>query len=147
MKTVKDKCASSDCTNSCAIKRNGNRRRFCWKCLSRRFKAKHPYTYALNALRNSARRRSLPFTLTLAQFKEFCARTGYMEHRGTDPDSLTIDRIDWNVGYQADNIRVITHAENSRQGAANQPRNTRMADNIDVWKYFAPENEDGNEPF
>ena len=89
-------------------------------------------SYVLNMLRHSARKRNLPFTLTLAEFKEFCAKTGYLERRGNKPDSLTVDRIDNNRGYTLDNIRAITHAENTSQGADNTPRDERGCERADV---------------
>jgi hypothetical protein len=98
----------------------------CWKCKSKRLKERHTYTYVLNMLRHSARKRKLPFTLTLDQFKEWCLQTGYLERRGTEPTDLTIDRIDWNDGYHVHNIRVITHEENCKQGADNTPRAERI---------------------
>ena len=45
-------------------------------------------------LRQSARRRKLPFTITLAEFKVFCARTDYLARRGNQPGNLTVDRVD-----------------------------------------------------
>lgn len=76
-------------------------------------------------LRHSARKRNLPFSLTVDEFKDFCLKTGYLERRGNKPDDLTIDRIDWNDGYHIWNIRVLTHAENSGQGANNTARAER----------------------
>lgn len=89
-------------------------------------KERRPWTYVINMLRHSARKRNLPFTLTLAEFKEFCEKTGYLERRGNKPTDLTIDRIDWNDGYHIHNIRVLTHEENSEQGADNTPRDERV---------------------
>lgn len=91
-------------------------------------------------LRHSARKRSLPFTLTKAELTEFCTKTCYLERRGTAPDSLTIDRIDWNEGYHIWNLQTVTHAENSRQGADNTPRDERAGDDD-------AEPVDDNEPF
>jgi hypothetical protein len=89
-------------------------------------KERQPVTYVLNMLRHSAKKRDLPFTLTKAQLAELCARTGYLEKRGTEPESLTIDRIDWDEGYHIWNLKVITHKENSAQGANNAPRQERV---------------------
>jgi hypothetical protein len=100
----------------------------CWKCRTRMLLKRHPATYCLNMLRHSAKNRKLPFTLTLVQFKQFCVQTGYLERRGQTPDSLTIDRIDATKGYHIDNIRVLTHEENSAQGADNIPRQERGAE-------------------
>ena len=79
-------------------------------------KEKHPHTYVLNMIRHSARKRDLAFTITLAQFKEFCSRTGYLHRRGTKSDSLTIDRIDHSKGYHVGNVVLTTHLENSTKG-------------------------------
>ncbi len=99
---------------------------YCWKCKARRLKQRYPWTYVLNMIRHSARKRKLPCTLTVPEFKEFCLQTGYLEKRGNKPDDLTIDRRDWNEGYHIWNICVKTHAENSAQGADNTPRDERV---------------------
>ena len=77
-------------------------------------------------LRHSARKRNLPFTLTKAEFEAFCLDTGYLTHKGKQPDDLTVDRIDWNQGYHIWNIQVLTHKENSEQGQDNRPREERV---------------------
>ena len=100
--------------------------KLCWKCKTKRLKERHPWTYVLNMLRHSARKRNLPFTLTVASFKEWCLQTGYLENRGNQPHNLTIDRIDWNEGYHLWNIQTLTHEENSAQGGDNAPRNERI---------------------
>ena len=102
------------------------------------FREKHPHAYVLNALRASARKRKLPFTITLAQFKEFCAKTGYMELRGHGAGFYTVDRIDSNKGYHANNIRILEFLANCEGGADNTPRNERGAEQT------VPED---NEPF
>lgn len=110
------KCETRYCRGPKARKTNGYLLSRCWKCLSRRLKASQPATYVLRLIRQSAKRRDIACSLTLAEFKEFCARTGYLEKRGKKPTSLTVDRIDHRRGYHADNIKVSTHAENSRAG-------------------------------
>jgi hypothetical protein len=93
-------------------------------------------------LRHSARKRKLPFTLTLEEFKVFCLQTGYLERRGNQPGDLTIDRIDWNDGYHINNIRVLTHEENSEQGGNNTPRDERGDEAGDEPEYVEPTSED-----
>ena len=127
-RSKQDKCITKWCRNRRAQKSNGYYLKHCWKCRSRMFKKNCPATYVLNMLQHSARKRDLAFTLTLAQFKEFCFKTGYLEHRGCQPDALTVDRINRNEGYHIWNLRVLTHEENSRQGADNAPRDTADTD-------------------
>lgn len=105
--------------------------KYCWKCHSRRLKEKRPWTYVLNMLRHSARKRKLPFTLTVASFKKWCEETGYLEKRGNKPEDLTVDRIDWNDGYHIWNIKTMTHKENSEQGGDNTRRDERGAADTD----------------
>jgi hypothetical protein len=95
------------------------------------FKTSRPATYVLNMLRHSARKRKLPFTLTVKEFELFCLETGYLELRGKKADDMTTDRKDWNEGYHIWNIQVMTHAENSEQGADNTSREDRVVDEGD----------------
>jgi hypothetical protein len=82
-------------------------------------KERHPETYTLNAIRQGAKKRGIPFTITLEEWKDFCKRTCYLDLRGTEPDSYTVDRINDAQGYHIWNIRILTHAEN----CADQYRN------------------------
>lgn len=136
-RTPEEKCVTKWCRNRRALKytyyrsANGtvikyeNFLRHCWKCRARMFKERRPVTYVLNMLRHSARKRKLPFTLTIAEFAEFCERTQYLERRGHKPGCLTIDRIDMNEGYHITNLQVMEFLENSEQGADNTPRAER----------------------
>jgi hypothetical protein len=90
--------------------------RHCWKCHSRQLKERHPETYVLNAMRQRAKARKIPFDITLDQFRDFCKQTNYIELRGRDPSSLTIDRIDHDKGYHIWNIQVKTFLENCTNG-------------------------------
>jgi hypothetical protein len=154
-----EKCATKWCRNKRAEKITVYKRldgtvgrstaflRHCWKCRSKMLKERHPATYVLRMLRQSARKRKLPFTITLAEFKLFCARTGYLARRGNQPGDLTVDRVDWNEGYHLWNLRVLTHRENSEQGGDNTPRELRGCADDDglAAVYNPPVSED--EPF
>jgi hypothetical protein len=64
-------------------------------------------------IRDSARKRNIPFLLTFAELLEFDKRTNYFSRRnGQDPEGLTIDRIDPSKPYQADNIRALKWIDN-----------------------------------
>lgn len=90
--------------------------RYCHKHSKRHYRAKHFARYTFNALKQNAKRRKKEFTLTFEQFTEFCNQTGYLVQKGQAPGNYTIDRIDHTQGYTITNIRVLTHAENSRKG-------------------------------
>lgn len=102
------KCLTKYCRNESAPGR-----RFCYKCKSRREKINNPEFYYFNHLRGNAKRRGKEFNLTLNEFKQFCNETGYLEKKGKDKNSMTIDRIDSKKGYSINNIRILSHYENS----------------------------------
>jgi hypothetical protein len=109
-------------TGYCCVKlcRNKPRKRshdgrFCRRCRDRRYKLLSPISYAWDKLRYSAKRRDISFTLTMPQFKSFCAKTGYILSKGKTAESLSVDRIEAHLGYSATNIQALTLTENSRK--------------------------------
>lgn len=132
-----EKCVTKYCRNRRALKYTYYRSasgtvikyehflKHCWKCRARWLKKHHPVTYVLNMIRHSARKRKLPFTLTIEEFAGFCKRTQYLERRGNKPGCLTLDRIDMNEGYHLWNLQVMDFEDNSDQGADNTPRAER----------------------
>lgn len=102
------RCATPKCTG----KPFGSNK-FCGKCYTRQWRERNPARYAYNKLKSNAKRRKKGFTLTFEEFQDFCAETGYLELRGRDADSATIDRIGNDGPYSRDNIQVLTNSENS----------------------------------
>jgi hypothetical protein len=93
-------------------------RRFCCTCRDRRWRAANPLRYLWKNLRGHAKARGITFTLTFEEWVTFCISTGYHLKVGPKAEAATVDRIDPRFGYHADNIRMLTHAENSaRQDA------------------------------
>ena len=64
-------------------------------------------------IKNSARRRNKPFTITLEWFTNFCQETNYIEKKGKTPGALTIDRKDHKKGYEPGNLRTSSPASSS----------------------------------
>lgn len=110
------KCETPYCRNRKARKGNGYFLRLCWKCRSRQLKERHPATYVMNALRQRARKRRIPWGITLADFKTWCAQTGYLVKRGHGKGLATIDRINANEGYHIGNIQILEYLENCTKG-------------------------------
>lgn len=73
---------------------------------------KHPEMYAYRQVKESARKRGIPFKLTFEEFKEFDRQTGYVESKGKSSEDLTIDRIDSAGAYEMGNIRALTWIDN-----------------------------------
>lgn len=74
-----------------------------------------------NDLRKGAKRRNIPFNLTLEEYSsikkpKYCPVLGLRLQYHTKkhkPNSYSIDRIDHTKGYQFDNLRIISHRANS----------------------------------
>jgi len=88
----------------------------CRTCQDRKWRAKHPEHHVWNNLRKSARRRGIECTVTLEEFKKFCADTGLISRIGRQPEDLTVDRRDPSLGYTYNNLRTLTNLENARLG-------------------------------
>ncbi len=110
------KAAPPRCTAAGCRKPAGNGS-LCHAHAKRAYAARNPMRYAYNNLRGNARRRGKVFELTFEQFADFAVKTDYINKRGTGSDSYTIDRIDPTKGYTADNIQVLTNAQNVRKYA------------------------------
>ena len=102
---MRKKC--KNCQNKAAKDRS-----ICYNCFRKRTKQTNPYLYFFDNLRGNARRRGIAFHLTLDQFKNFAFETDYIKRKGQSTKSLTIDRIDSNIGYHIDNIQVLTNRAN-----------------------------------
>lgn len=108
-KQARGRCWCHGCRRRAAKKRGGR----CETCASRWFRFHHDDLYAYHNLKRSARKRGILFHLTFEDFQEFCAITGYLEMRGKEPHSFTIDRIKSHLPYQVGNIRILTYADNT----------------------------------
>lgn len=86
---------------------------FCTKCWSKTWREAHPTAHAFRNLKGSAKRRKIPFKLTLEEFTEWSDQTGYVKNKGKlHPNDSTVDRINSSGAYQIGNIRIMTHHEN-----------------------------------
>lgn len=120
--------------------------RDCSTCNSRKQRLRKPAQYAFQQVRESARKRNIPFNLTFAQFKEFDRQTGYVEAKGKSSESLTIDRINSDKGYEFGNIRALTWLENCSKKVEGMTdpaepiaRALCEAAGGDVWQRFSPQ--------
>jgi len=101
-------------TGCCDVKHCRNRRRgksfMCSKHIMQEWRANNPVTSILNTIRDRARRRGIPFSLSLQEFKEFCATNGYNSRQHH------IDRDDPTDGYHLHNIVVLGASANIAKG-------------------------------
>lgn len=103
-------CETQYCLNNT---RKG--RKFCHKCITRKYRAKNVLRNVYNNLRCNARRRGIYFGLLFSEWVLFCDDTGYICLRGTGSLDMTVDRIDPRVGYVYSNIQMLTNAANLKK--------------------------------
>jgi len=75
----------------------------------------NPIRYLYCNLKTHSKERGIGFSLTFQEFKTFCEETDYHNRKGRTPDAYTIDRLDPNGPYSRENIRILSHAENSER--------------------------------
>jgi hypothetical protein len=120
----KGQCCAEGCWKPAAKKQI-----LCHKHKKDQYKEKHLHQYYLSDLKQRAKRRGKSCSLTLAQFKEFCDRTGYLRKKGVNIGDSHIDRIDPTRGYDVDNIQILTNLENLKKKYADTIRTRLM-----TWK-------------
>lgn len=112
---------------------------YCPKCKMRRWRAKNPVNAAYWNLKSRADKHHIPFKISLSWFKKWCSGNDYIEKKGNNPDSLSVDRIrvideDGNImGYQEGNLQLLTLEENGKKS---------IQDKKDLWRYRKLENTD-----
>lgn len=104
-------CTEFRCTNKA---RKG--RKMCYKCKSRRQKKSDPIKYLFNIKKQRAKERGINWDWPYNEFKAFIERTGYLAKKGRYAATKTIDRVKSHIGYQSDNVQILTHSENARKG-------------------------------
>lgn len=105
-------CQVAFCTRPSEKSSGYGRSLKCPICRVRLWRANNPIKATYNAIKNKARRRKIPFDLSIEYFTRLCEETGFHLARGRQSYDLQLDRIDALRGYHDDNVRVITAAEN-----------------------------------
>lgn len=114
-KMVAGKCPVFRCRNS---SRKGCTGRFalCGSHSKQLWRTNHPERTAFANLRDSARKRKIPFQLTYVEFSTFISTTSYLLDKGSAPHNLHIDRRDATGPYALWNIQVLTATDNVVKG-------------------------------
>lgn len=105
---AKHLCSTKFCRN-----KRGKDHKICSKCRLRKWRKENPIKAILAHLKWSAKKRHIPFSLTLSQLKDLLFGESYQKDKGLLAQNLTIDRKDSTEGYHIDNLQVITRLENT----------------------------------
>jgi hypothetical protein len=101
------------CITSFCRKKAVEQRNYCHCCRKRKFAEMNPLKYSYMNLRQRARARGKEFTITYQYYENLAIKSGYDKGKGIFADSLTLDRLDNDLGYIPGNIGVKTRRANS----------------------------------
>lgn len=152
-------CQVSFCSNVSEKHSSTGRSLLCSTCRVRLWRANNPIRAIYNALKNKARRRKIPFSLTMEHFAMICEETDYHLTRGRRNEAMQLDRKDAMKGYEDGNVQVMVALLNRQKGVAEETRSPDeweqissggTTDDLD-WQPFRvkgdPEDEDDDLPF
>jgi len=125
IKKAKGLCRVSSCSN-----KSYKHRTLCCKHVRQQTKENNPIGYWFDVLRQNAKRRRIPFTLTQEHFRKFCAETKYLELKGRGSGKASIDRQKTHLGYADGNIQILEFATNSRKKFIDDKIASRYDDGI-----------------
>lgn len=100
-------CAAYGCKNKPCAKKRG----LCHKHYHRHRRIIDPVYNRYTDFRKHALERKKEFTITLDQFRQWCAKEGYLQ-KGRRGKAATVDRIDNTKGYHIWNIQLLTNRAN-----------------------------------
>lgn len=100
------------CTK-CGKDSKGRKKCSTCRCKETRYNNELRYVY-LTTLHN-AKRRNIPFLMSIEDFKILCEVTGYLHKRGIGAEDATLEREENDIGYVMGNVSVIPKSENSRR--------------------------------
>lgn len=92
----------------------------------RKWRANNPLLATYTIVKGNAKRRNIPFYITLEDFGQLCKITNYLELKGRNATDLSLDRIVDEAGYVMGNVRVITVSENTKKRNARKTWSIRV---------------------
>lgn len=102
------------CTEPYCMNTRRRHRKICSTCDKKKWRAKYVMKACFQTLRQNARRRDKPFTITFEYFKRFCYRTKYIAGKGRTKDHYSIHRIKNELGYVPGNIKSLINTDHQK---------------------------------
>lgn len=94
-------------------------------------RARHPIRYAYEAIKDSAKKRSIPFKISFDDFKDWCNETGYADEKGKQRLKHHCDRIDASKGYEKGNLQILNERENIQKRNRDIQKQNQQTNNLD----------------
>lgn len=91
----------------------GSHKKYCCKHHHQALKRRDPISYIYSHRKQRAKARGHEWTLTLANFRDWCAFTGYHLNTGRTAESASLDRKRNEHGYHVWNIACIPYGANA----------------------------------
>lgn len=146
-KPIPGRCPVRRCRNAPRnISDHPNSTQLCGTHHKELWRLNNPVHAAYDNLRASARKRKIPFTLTLKHFTEIIEPTKYMDEKGRTRFCLHIDRKETSRGYEDGNIQVLTCTENVQKEHAER-RQRFVDEKINGRSSAETEDEETGDPF
>jgi hypothetical protein len=99
--------------------------RHCGLCVAHymlRWRMENPLLAAYNTLRDHAKERRIPFTISFDYFCGVADSMSYAQQRGSFKGMLTIDRVEATAGYVPGNLQVLPVEDNSSKARINREK-------------------------
>ncbi len=116
-KRARGKCVTAHCRNYLPASAIQNHNKHCSKCMMRIWRINSGLKATLARLRERARERAIPFSLTEQQLLEVIGDSNYLILKGRVRGMLHLDRIIPAKGYVMGNVQVLSVTENTAKGA------------------------------
>lgn len=93
---------------------------YCYSCVRRKYNQRHPLRNAYHVLKNNAKRRGKPFTITMDEWLQWCKKHDYTPTGGKPSwpefrSRPSVDRIKSRYGYHIWNIQKLSVSDNSKK--------------------------------
>lgn len=106
-------CCAIACRNEPVKKLGG----LCHKHYRRKRRIIDPVYCRYNNFKGNAKKRNIPFFVTLKEFTKFCYDNNYIVKKGNRGQNATIDRRCNAHGYHIWNMQLLTNRQNARKGS------------------------------
>lgn len=96
----------------CNIRPKAKKRTICETCKSRKFRENNKELMVWHYIKESAKKRNIFFDLPKKEFIKWLQKNNYTSNSGRLRDNFTLDRINGCLGYEMNNIQILTRIEN-----------------------------------